>query len=132
MISSRLITDLTPDTQVFYWKFDAGMKAKGIPYMVTRTLCDQEMQDWIYASGRTRPGPILTHTRQSIHLKGEAFDIAILRDGKPVWDVKVDVNLDHVPDYMEAGKIGESVGLEWGGDWPGWKDFPHFQKRQQT
>ncbi|ESP62819.1 L-alanyl-D-glutamate peptidase [Smithella sp. ME-1] len=58
--------------------------------------------------------------------KSRAFDIAITRDGKPVWDVKVDVNGDRIPDYMQAGKIGESVGLHWGGRFSK-PDYPHFQ-----
>jgi len=58
--------------------------------------------------------------------KSRAFDIAITRDGQPVWDIKVDVNQDQQPDYMEAGKIGESVGLHWGGRFKN-PDMPHFQ-----
>jgi peptidoglycan L-alanyl-D-glutamate endopeptidase CwlK len=55
-----------------------------------------------------------------------AFDIAIVRDGKPVWDIKVDVNQDQHPDYLQAGEIGESVGLCWGGRFKN-PDMPHFQ-----
>jgi peptidoglycan LD-endopeptidase CwlK len=58
--------------------------------------------------------------------KSRAFDIAITRDGKPVWDVKVDVNKDHILDYEQAGKIGESVGLRWGGRFKT-PDMPHFE-----
>ena len=58
--------------------------------------------------------------------KSRAFDIAIVRDGKPVWDVKVDVNNDQIPDYEQAGIIGESVGLRWGGRFRS-PDRPHFE-----
>lgn len=58
--------------------------------------------------------------------KSRAFDIAIVRDGKPVWDVKVDTNADHIPDYTQAGQIGESVGLRWGGRFK-CPDMPHFE-----
>ena len=44
-----------------------------------------------------------------------AFDIAIMRGGHACWDLKVDVNKNDLPDYEEAGRIGESVGLRWGG-----------------
>jgi hypothetical protein len=57
-----------------------------------------------------------------------AFDIAIVRDKKPVWDVKVDVNADHIPDYTQAGKIGEACGLRWGGRFKT-PDMPHFEER---
>lgn len=79
----------------------------------------------------------VTWTLQSKHLidlddgnpdndRSRAFDIAITRDGKPVWDVKVDVNGDKVSDYQQAGIIGESVGLRWGGRFK-YPDMPHFE-----
>jgi hypothetical protein len=46
-----------------------------------------------------------------------------------VWDTKIDVDADHIPDYEEAGKIGESVGLVWGGRWK-IPDYPHFQLKE--
>jgi peptidoglycan L-alanyl-D-glutamate endopeptidase CwlK len=58
--------------------------------------------------------------------KSRAFDIAILKDGKATWDVKVNVNKNSEPDYLEAGKIGESVGLKWGGRFKS-PDYPHFE-----
>jgi peptidoglycan LD-endopeptidase CwlK len=78
----------------------------------------------------------VTWTLQSRHLvdlddgnpdndKSRAFDIAITRDGRACWDVKVDVNQNDLPDYEEAGRIGESVGLQWGGRFTK-PDMPHF------
>jgi len=58
--------------------------------------------------------------------QSRAFDIAITPGGKPVWDVKVDVNQDHIPDYIQAGEIGESVGLRWGGRFAK-PDYAHFE-----
>jgi len=59
--------------------------------------------------------------------KSEAFDIAILnKKGQVVWDLKVNVNENDIPDYDEAGKIGESVGLRWGGKFSS-PDRPHFE-----
>jgi len=57
-----------------------------------------------------------------------AFDIAIAPGGKPVWDLKVDANGDHLPDYEQAGKIGEACGLCWGGRFPK-PDRPHFEDK---
>ena len=50
----------------------------------------------------------------------DAFDIVIMRNGKPDWDKKN-------PAWGIAGTIGESVGLEWAGNWKSFKEFPHFQ-----
>lgn len=58
--------------------------------------------------------------------KARAFDIAVTKDGKPVWDLKVNVNKNDLPDYDEAGRIGEAVGLRWGGRFPS-PDRPHFE-----
>ena len=105
------------------------MAEEGIPFMFTCTYRSQEEQDALYTQGRTAPGKIVTWTHNSRHTRRDAFDIAILRSGQPVWDIKVDVNKDDVPDYQQAGEIGESLGLVWGGRWKT-PDYPHFQLKE--
>jgi peptidoglycan L-alanyl-D-glutamate endopeptidase CwlK len=130
-LSSRDYKDLIPEMQILYLRFDEEMKKAGIPYVVTCTWRSQEEQDQLYEQGRTTPGAIVTWTHKSLHIQRKAFDIAIVKDGKAVWDLKVDVNKDDIPDYAEAGAIGERCGLEWGGSWISkQKDFPHFQMRE--
>lgn len=79
----------------------------------------------------------VTWTLQSKHLidlddgdpqndKSRAFDIAIMDGKKASWDIKVDVNRDRLCDYEQAGIIGESVGLRWGGRFKS-PDMPHFE-----
>lgn len=58
--------------------------------------------------------------------KARGFDFAIVKNGKVIWDIKVDIDDDDVPDYEEAGMIGESLGLIWGGRWHT-PDYPHLQ-----
>ncbi len=153
---SRKIDELTPGMQIKYFKFDAAMKAAGIPYMITCTSRLVKEQIALYAQGRNtldyvntlrqaagmpfiteKENRKVTWTLKSRHLidlddeniendKSEAFDIAITKDGKPVWDVKVDVDKDSIPDYEEAARIGESVGLIAGARFKN-KDYPHFQ-----
>jgi peptidoglycan L-alanyl-D-glutamate endopeptidase CwlK len=112
--------------------FAIRMAEIGLPWMLTRTRCTKEEQAALYAQGRTKPGLVVTWTLKSRHIDGEAFDIAILADGQPTWDPKVSVNDNDDPDYLEAGQIGESIGLEWGGRFKDGKgrprpDAPHFQ-----
>jgi hypothetical protein len=58
----------------------------------------------------------------------KAFDIVLKdQDGKVYWGVKTNCNETGGPDYKEAGMIGESVGLKWGGRWKT-PDYPHFQE----
>ncbi len=123
---SRKIEDLTPATQEKYRAFASKMAEEKIPFIVTCTYRSQAEQNDLFAQGRTKPGPIVTWTTLSKHTDRIAFDICINRDGAACWDVKVDVNKDGIPDYEEAGKIGESVGLTWGGRWKT-PDRPHFQ-----
>jgi peptidoglycan L-alanyl-D-glutamate endopeptidase CwlK len=86
---------------------------------------------------------IVTWTMKSKHLiniddsdvmndKSRAFDFAIMSAGKVHYNVKEDFNKDKdkIPDYVEAGIIFESLGLEWGGRWPEkQRDYPHVQWR---
>jgi hypothetical protein len=155
-MSSRRITDLTPGMQVKLKNFAAGMQEAGIPFIVTSTARLVKEQIALYAQGRypldyvntLRQNTLLpfiteaqnvkvTWTLKSRHLidlddddisndKAEAFDIAILKDGKAVWDAKVDVNKNDIPDYEEAARIGEAVGLVAGARFKN-PDYPHFQ-----
>lgn len=124
---SRNIEDLTPAMQAKAREFAGRMAEIGIPFMFTCTFRSQPEQDELWSHGRdgdTRPR--VTWTRKSNHTAKRAFDIAILNDGQPVWDVKVNVNENNLPDYQEAGQIGESIGLVWGGRFTK-PDFPHFE-----
>jgi hypothetical protein len=100
---------------------------QGLAVLVTQGLRTWAEQDALYAKGRTtRPiGPqyIVTKAKggQSWHNFGLAFDIVVLDSvGKADWDTS------H-PGWASAARVGKSVGLEWGGDWRGFKDLPHFQ-----
>jgi peptidoglycan L-alanyl-D-glutamate endopeptidase CwlK len=126
---SRKIEDLKLSMQIKARDFVVKMAEEGIPFMFTCTYRSQEEQDVLFNQGRTTPGKIVTWTHNSRHTRRDAFDIAILRSGQPVWDTKIDVDADHIPDYEEAGKIGESVGLVWGGRWK-IPDYPHFQLKE--
>lgn len=95
----------------------------GVAVLITQGLRTWQEQDDLYAQGRSKPGKIVTNAKggQSWHNFGLAFDIVVLDSvGKAEWDTA------H-PGWKEAAKIGKSLGLEWGGDWPSFKDLPHFQ-----
>ncbi len=95
--------------------------------LITQGLRTWEEQDQLYAKGRTVPPlgkrHIVTYAKggYSFHNFGLAFDIVILDAiGKADWDPSN-------PGWTRAGKLGKSVGLEWGGEWRRFKDIPHFQ-----
>jgi len=58
----------------------------------------------------------------------EAFDVAVIKNNVAIWDLKVSVNDDTIPDYEQLAKAGQKVGLESGSEWKT-KDWPHYQKR---
>ncbi len=80
-------------------------------------------QDALYAQGRTKTGNIVTNARgisySSMHQWGIAFDV-IRNDGKGAYNTSGNW-------FQKVGKIGKSLGLEWGGDWTSPVDMPHFQ-----
>lgn len=119
---------------------------KGINLIVTSTLRTPEEQLAYYSQGRKtletvnelreeaglppitekENSKIITKLQTSIHQFGCAFDIAIVKDNKVIWDVKVNINNNDIPDYEEIGKLGEYLGLVWGGRFK-FKDCVHFE-----
>jgi peptidoglycan L-alanyl-D-glutamate endopeptidase CwlK len=98
---------------------------------ITHTLRTIEEQDALYKQGRTKPGKKVTNAKggQSYHNYGMAFDICLVVDGKTAsWDMEQDFDKDHEADWMEVVHIAKKYGWEWGGEWPKFKDAPHFQK----
>ena len=126
-MGSRLVSDLTPKMQEKFKEFAALMAEERIPFILTSTYRTQEEQEALWARGRTIPHTkVVTWTKHSRHTDREAFDIAIMRNGRPVWDLKVNVNNDDIGDYFEAGVLGEYIGLVWGGRFSS-PDYCHFE-----
>jgi len=120
---SRKVEDLTHDMQEKFHAFKLGMREAGIDFILTCTRRTQEEQNDLYEQGRSKPGPVVTWTRKSKHIEGKAFDIVIMKNGKPDWNVTD-------PDWTRAGEIGRRAGLNWGGSWAKSKDFPHFELKE--
>jgi peptidoglycan L-alanyl-D-glutamate endopeptidase CwlK len=145
-MSSRRIEDLCPAVQVKCKEFLDLCRLKGISLIITSTLRTKAEQLAYYAQGRgdlkfvnnlrkiAGLGPIsasdnrriVTKTLTSIHEFGCAFDVAISRAGTVIWEIKADINANNIPDYEEIGKIGESLGLRWGGRFTS-RDYVHFE-----
>jgi peptidoglycan L-alanyl-D-glutamate endopeptidase CwlK len=102
----------------------------GISIVITEGFRSKEEQDKLYAKGRTEEGNIVTQSKggQSYHNYGLAIDLAIqLKDGKFIWNMEYGGNNNNQSDWMEVVDIAKNLGFEWGGDWQGFKDYPHFQ-----
>ena len=66
---------------------------------VVETHRSQERQDFLYAQGRSRPGPVVTWTRSSKHTQGRAADLLI--DGR----------YDNAVGYARLARIAAEEGL---------------------
>jgi hypothetical protein len=145
--------DMHPVLQERYDRFQQAMEDAGIPFTLTCVLRTRAEQTALYAQGRNslfevntlrklagmsplsaaENGYKVTWTMNSRHFaeprtgKSRAFDIAILKgDRTATWDKKWDGDHDQIPDYEEAARIGEAVGLEPGARWSN-QDWPHYQ-----
>jgi len=153
---SRSLNLLHPLLLDKFFEFKKAMSEAGLDFIVTCTGRSILEQIALYAQGRmdifdvnklrdvaglpaigSEYNKKVTWTLNSRHVinmfdsdlnndYSRAFDIALEKYSRPHWNLKVDVNENEIPDYEEAGRIGESVGLEWGGRWKH-KDYVHFQ-----
>jgi hypothetical protein len=118
MINSKNINDLQPYVKYLAQKLITEAEKQGLKVLVTSTLRDDEYQAYLYSLGRTKPGQIVTNLKKpAAHGKGLAFDICQNIKGHEWEDGFFD----------KIGKIGVSIGLEWGGNWKTFVDKPHFQ-----
>jgi peptidoglycan L-alanyl-D-glutamate endopeptidase CwlK len=122
MINSRKLEDLDADTEAKARQFLDECRKAGLKVLITSTFRDKEQQNALYAQGRTKPGYKVTNVKggSSQHQFRNAFDIVVLDSkGKEDWD--------NEKAFKQAGAIGVACGLEWGGNWKGFVDMPHFQ-----
>ena len=135
------LDSLHPAMKAAVVELKSRLEKAGIPFREIETNRTRERQAWIYASGRTRPGDIVTQkdgapgvwppdhpvvsergkTRQSRHQSRLAVDM---------WPVKPDGRVWCPPATHEIWKMfrthARALGLRSGGDWGDW---PHVEWR---
>jgi peptidoglycan L-alanyl-D-glutamate endopeptidase CwlK len=65
-----------------------------------------------------------TRTLNSRHLTGHAVDLAVRVGAEVRWDWPLYETLGAV---MKRAAAAEEVVITWGGDWPRFRDGPHFE-----
>lgn len=88
-----------------------------LSFRVTEGVRTAERQAALVAAGASR-------TMDSQHLTGRAVDLAVELDGQVRWDWPLYANLAAV---VKAAAAELSVAIVWGGDWPRFRDGPHFE-----
>ena len=113
LMASRELSDLRPSTRkkIDAWLIECA-KEISQPIFLTCTYRSQEEHDKVYAQGRTAPGSIVSWTRHTTHSERRSVDFAF-RMPNP-FDLKADVDQDGIADFTEAGRIAQSLGLQWG------------------
>lgn len=111
----RDINELKPIAQKACRLFLEKCNEAGLDIFITETYRSQERQNELYAQGRTKPGNIVTWTRNSRHTSRRAWDIAT--NGANLYDMNV---------IRKAGAIGQKLGITWGGIWDT-PDYAHFE-----
>jgi hypothetical protein len=120
--SERNLATLEPVTAKLAREHLRRLAAEGYTFKITSGTRTFSEQAALYAKGRTAPGPKVTNARpgSSWHNFGLAYDLTLFQgDKNPVWE--------H-PAYDLAGRIGEELGLRWGGKFKSLVDRPHFER----
>jgi len=99
-----------------------------------------EEQQWLYASGRTRPGPILTNKdgvrKRSRHQGDGVVLLSLAVDVAPYPVNWGDTNrFYHFAGYVKGRAQALGIPIRWGGDWDSdtdlsdqsFYDLPHFE-----
>lgn len=86
-------------------------------FIVTEGLRTEARQRQLVAAGASQ-------TMHSRHLTGHAVDLAALVDGTVRWDWPL---YDRLALAVKRAAVEEDVAIVWGGDWPKFRDGPHFE-----
>jgi len=110
----------------FITQVEAFLSPKGVTVEVISGLRSWAAQAALYASGRTKPGRIVTKAKpgSSWHNYGLAIDLGLFKSGVYL-DEKKPAEADKL--YAEIGKIAAKLGIEWAGTWKTFTETPHFQ-----
>lgn len=119
--SERNIASLRIDAQPLARRSVRALRDAGYDARVLSGTRSYTEQNALFRQGRFgNPGSVVTNARggQSWHNFGLAWDIGLFDRGAYLTNDAV---------YRQASAAGKIAGLEWGGDWKSFKDFPHYQ-----
>jgi len=121
-LNKKALAKLDP----FVSQVEALLTPKGVTVEVISGLRSWAAQAALFASGRTRPGPIVTKARpgSSWHNYGLAIDLGLFKNGVYL-DEKNPALADKL--YAEIGALAGKLGIEWAGNWRSFQETPHFQ-----
>jgi hypothetical protein len=95
----RAVGDLDPEFRARLDRVIERMEELGHTVEIVETARTSERQDFLFAQGRTRPGQVVTWTRDSNHERGLAADLVI--DGK----------YDNATGFAQLAQVARAEGL---------------------
>lgn len=127
----REVKDLHPNLIAKIDELQKACVVNSIWIGISECLRTVAEQNALYEKGRTEPGPRVTNCRgnaySSMHQWGIAFDFYLNMDIDGDGKITDDAYNDSTSMFKRVGQIGQSIGLEWGGNWKSIIDQPHFQ-----
>jgi peptidoglycan L-alanyl-D-glutamate endopeptidase CwlK len=124
--SEKILSTVRPDLQRVIRR---AAELTTTPFAVVSGNRTQAQQDYLYAQGRTRPGLVVTWTRNSNHMGGGAIDFsAVDANGKPTNHLKHTWNTTYYRPIAETIlAAGKELGIPV--EWPLWRkgDWGHIQ-----
>jgi len=91
-------------------------------FIITEGVRSEKRQRQLMIAGASQ-------TMNSRHLTGHAVDIAALIDGEVRWDWPLYTRLSAA--FKRASMV-ENVPIVWGGDWPTFRDGPHYELSREV
>lgn len=127
----RDIKQLHPRLQKKVEELQKLCKKNGITIGIGECVRTVAEQDALYAKGRTAAGAKVTNCKgtlySSMHQWGVAFDFYLIMDVDGDGKTSDDAYNNATQLFDKVGRLGQSIGLEWGGGWKSPADKPHFQ-----
>lgn len=108
------LTGVHPDLQSVIRK---AITIASVDFTVTEGLRTVARQKQLVVAGASR-------TMNSRHITGHAVDLAVKVNGAIRWDWPLYAKLAVA---VKAAAISLGIPIVWGGDWPKFRDGPHFE-----
>lgn len=104
-----------------------ALKLSEVDFAIVQGNRTQAQQNALYEQGRTKPGPVVTWTRNSNHIGGYAIDVCPYANGVLDWDDSG--RKGFWPKIARAFTLASTelgIPVQWGGRWTK-PDRPHFE-----
>lgn len=111
-----------------------AIKDSPIDFTITDGVRTTQQQRSLYEQGRTKPGAIVTNAdgvnnKSNHQAKSDGYGYAV--DLYPYYNKSVQLNdvknLRLIANHIKEVAKRLDIGIQWGGDWKTFKDYPHFE-----